>query len=66
MAEAKGIEKGIAVGLEKGIAVGLEKGRMEGRLEEKREMVRLLKQEGMPVDSICKVTGLSSEEVEAL
>jgi len=57
---------GLTEGLEKGKAEGLDQGRAEGRLEEKRDMARQLKEDGMPIASICKYTGLTPDEIDAM
>ncbi|MCA1950915.1 MAG: hypothetical protein LDL24_10100 [Treponema sp.] len=38
----------------------------EGRIEERRETARKMKQEHVPIDIIIRVTGLSREEIEKL
>jgi predicted transposase/invertase (TIGR01784 family) len=39
---------------------------MEGRMEEKREMVHNMKSLNIPLDTISQVTGLSIEEIKSL
>ncbi len=41
-------------------------GKADGKLEEKLEIARNLKQEGFPIEVIEKVTGLSVEEIKQL
>ncbi|HOJ99729.1 MAG TPA: hypothetical protein PLW34_09215, partial [Termitinemataceae bacterium] len=41
-------------------------GLMEGRIEERRETARRMKQEQVSIDIIMRVTGLSREEIEEL
>jgi predicted transposase/invertase (TIGR01784 family) len=41
-------------------------GKADGKLEEKLEIARNLKQEGLPIEMIEKVTGLSIEEIKHL
>ena len=53
-------------GLEKGLAKGLAKGREEGRKEGAMDTVRQFKQGGVAEEVICRVTGLTPEEVRAL
>ncbi len=60
--EAKGLAKGEAKGLERGLA----EGREEGELKGKRETAKGFLKEGVPIDVVCKVTGLSQEEVRDL
>jgi predicted transposase/invertase (TIGR01784 family) len=43
-----------------------ETGRLEGRQEEKQEIARQMKLEGLSTELIIKLTGLSREEVERL
>lgn len=57
---------GLAKGMEKGIAEGMEKGLAEGRAEEKINIAKNLKSLGVSVESICKATGLSAEEIDKL
>ena len=51
-------------------AIGFEKGRSEGEAigaaQEKREIAKSMKEEGIAKDVIKKITGLSAEEVEEL
>ena len=58
LAEKRGREAGMAEGL----AEGLARGREEGILQ----MARNMKQQGLPVDMIQKVTGLPSDVCESL
>lgn len=66
----KGMEKGLAAGMEKGLAEGLAKGKEEGLAEGKKEgtkeIAAKLKQNGMPIDTISQLTGLSRQEIESL
>ena len=57
---------GLAKGMEKRIAEGMEKGLAEGRAEEKINIAKNLKSLGVSVESICKATGLSAEEIDKL
>ena len=77
-AEIRGMEKGMTKGREEGMAKGLEKGREEGRKEGKEEgrkegrkegalsTARNLKAMNIPLDTIARATGLTSEEIENL
>ena len=51
-------------------AIGFEKGRSEGEAigaaQEKREIAKSMKEEGIAKEVIEKITGLSAEEVEKL
>ncbi len=53
-------------GFEAGEAQGMAKGRTEGRSEGKAEVAKALIGIGMPVEQIVSVTGLTTEQVEAL
>jgi predicted transposase/invertase (TIGR01784 family) len=58
----KGLEQGLEQGLEKGIEKGLEKGIEKARLEDAKNMLA----EGIAVEVVARVTGLSSEIIEQL
>lgn len=58
--------KGEKKGREEGREEGREKGRAEGKREEKREMARNSLKEGLSVEIVSKITGLSTEEIETL
>ncbi len=55
---------------DEGLAKGREEGRLEGREEGRLEGLRLtaqkLKQEGLSIEMISKVTGLTTDEIEKL
>lgn len=53
-AERRGMEKGMEKGLEK------------GHEEEKKQIARKMKSDGLPVDIISKYTGLTVEEIERI
>jgi len=59
-------EEGMEKGVKKGRKEGMKKGRQQGREEERREMAINMKKEGIPLETIMKVTGLSQAEVETL
>jgi len=63
---AKGREKGLAEGEAKGRTEGLAEGESRGREEGKRETAKGFLKEGVPIVVICKVTGLSQEEIQRL
>ncbi len=58
----EGEEKGRAEGLAEGEAKGIEKGKMEGLLTAAHGMKDL----GIPIENIAKVTGLTPEEIDTL
>jgi predicted transposase/invertase (TIGR01784 family) len=45
---------------------GIEKGRLEGKLEEAKQIAAELKKEGLPLEFISKTTKLSIEVIEKL
>ncbi len=45
---------------------GLEQGLERGRHEERLELIRKMLSKGLPLEVVSDVTGLSSEELEAL
>ena len=57
--EAKGLVKGEAVGLAKGEAVGLAKGEAKAKIEMAGELLK----EGMSIESVCKITKLSKQDL---
>ncbi|MBO5828394.1 MAG: Rpn family recombination-promoting nuclease/putative transposase, partial [Paludibacteraceae bacterium] len=60
--EAIGLQKGEAIGLQKGEAIGLQKGEAIGILKTAMKM----KEEGLDVNVISKLTNLSVDEIEKL
>lgn len=48
------------------IYTGREEGRLEGRIAERKENARKMKQLGLPVETISKVTGLPVADIESL
>src|SRR5574344_1089533 len=58
----EGIEKGIRDGLKQGIEQGIE----QGALQKAREMAKVLKEQGIPMEAIAKASGLSEEEIRSL
>lgn len=60
------VELGLAEGLAEGLAKGLAKGRAEGRAEGIEAVARALLKEGMPVNHIATVTGLTIEAIHVL
>lgn len=79
---AKGMKEGMKEGMEEGMKEGMKQGMEQGRKEGKKEgieqgvkqgiekgfkiMAGRLKSEGLAVDAIAKLTGLSQEEIKAL
>ena len=56
------METAIDEAREEGLEQGIERGRHEGRLE----LIRKMLSRGLPLKVVSDVTGLSSEELEAL
>ncbi|MCL2220496.1 MAG: hypothetical protein FWB94_11525 [Chitinispirillia bacterium] len=46
--------------------VRLKAARKEGRLEERLENAKAMISEGLPTDVICRITGLSADEIRRL
>ena len=63
---AEGLEQGRAEGREEGREEGLEQGRVEGREEGLLLAARNMLSQGMPVDIVVKVTGLSEDVIDKL
>jgi len=64
--EAKGIREGEARGIRKGRAEGIKKGKAEGKAEGIFTVARSMLNEGVPIEMILKVTGLTRKEVEQI
>ena len=66
-AEKIALKKGLEIGHEQGLAEGLEQGREEGREEGRAEglllVARNMLAQGLPVDVVVNVTGLSEDVV---
>ena len=58
-------KKGLAEGMEKGLEAGRAEG-IEKAFEEKTSAARKMKEDGLPVETICKYTGLTLEQVTEL
>ncbi len=48
------------------VDTAFDEGRMEGKVEEKMEIARTLKQKGMTPKEISEITGLSEEAIKSL
>ena len=59
-------KEGHEEGHEKGLKEGLEEGLKKGREEEKMEIVRKMKSDGLPDDVIAKYIGFPIEEIERI
>ena len=51
---------------EAGIEQGIKQGKIEGQREEKLEIAKNMLAEGMDINVITKITGLSEKEIKAL
>ena len=60
--ERKGLERGKLLGLAEGKSLGLAEGARQKALETAKTMLTM----GYPLGDICKIAGLSQEEVEAI
>ena len=58
----EGVEKGLKEGIERGLKKGVEK----GKGEEKNQIALNCLNEGMPIDVIIKLTGLTKQQIEKL
>jgi len=61
--EAKGMAKGMAKGLAKGLVEGEAKGRAAERIEVQKSMVINCHKEGLSVEIISKISGLTPEQI---
>ena len=66
----KGRQEGIVEGRQEGIVEGRQEGIVEGRqegiVEERSEIARRMLADGMDIEAICRITGLSRREVAKL
>ena len=69
-AEKIALKKGLEIGHEQGLAEGLEQGLEQGRVEGREEglllAARNMLSQGMPVDIVMNVTGLSEDVIDKL
>jgi predicted transposase/invertase (TIGR01784 family) len=63
---AEGRAEGIAEGRNEGLAEGIQQGHAEGRVQGRFDTARNALAEGLPIDVIRKITGLSPEEIAKL
>ncbi len=61
-----GQKQGIEIGKNQGIEIGKNQGIEIGKKNEKLDMARKMKSDGMPLDVIIKYTGLSADEISDL
>ena len=62
----EGKEEGIEIGKEQGIEIGKEQGIEIGKEQTKKEIVKTMTKENMPIETIMKATKLSREEIEKI
>ena len=62
----KGMEEGLVKGMEEGIAKGMEKGIAKGEWMKAQTIAGNLKNAGLSIAEIAKVTGLSEDEINSL
>ena len=62
----KGLKAGIEQGIKQGIKQGVEQGINEGAKQEKIAIAKNMKKQKITNETICKVTGLSIEEIKDL
>lgn len=63
---AEGKEKGLAEGRAEGLAEGLAEGRAKGKTEAIHQTVRAMKKNGLPIDLIANITGLTPTEIKSI
>ena len=61
-ARRAGIQEGIVQGRSEGIQAGIS----QGSYQKARETAQVMRNLNYPVDDICKISGLSAEEIEKL
>ena len=64
--EDAGYDKGLSAGIEQGIKQGVEQGIKQGEENKKIELAKKMKQEGIDIETIQKITELSKEEISKL
>ncbi|MBQ0006325.1 MAG: hypothetical protein KBS57_02850, partial [Alistipes sp.] len=64
--KAEGLEEGRKEGLAKGLAEGLAEGLTKGATENRHEVARKMKDEGLAPEIIAKCTGISVAEAKVL
>ncbi len=62
----EGLAKGLAEGKEKGLAEGRAEGRAEGKAEAIHQTVRAMKKNGLSIDLIANITGLTPTEIKSI
>ena len=62
----QGIKEGIQKGIEQGIQKGIEQGVTKGKEEERLQIAHKMKTEGIVIEVIERITGLTRDEINAL
>ena len=62
----QGMEQGMKQGMEQGMKQGMEQGMEQGIKQGKKETAKKMKEEGLDIKLIKKVTGLTEEEINSL
>lgn len=62
----KGMKKGMAEGRAEGLVEGQAKGRAEGERNKQIEIARKMKQAGMDAETIARLTGLATDDIDVL
>ena len=65
-ARNEGFREGLEAGLKDGKQLGIKEGIKEGQKEKQQEIAKKMKQEGMKLEVIMRITDLSKEEIEKL
>ena len=65
-ARRAGIQEGIVQGMQAGITQGRSEGIAQGSYQKARETAQLMRSLNYPIGDICKISGLSAEEIEKL
>ena len=62
----QGIEQGKSIGIEEGKSIGIEEGIEKGKVEEKLENAKKMKNKNIPTKTIQEITGLSLKIINSL
>ena len=60
------VDSAIRTAKAEGVVEGIEIGKTEGKMEEKLDIAKEMKTDGMPIEKIAKFTGLPAAEIEKL
>ena len=61
-----GFQQGITQGMRQGEVRGLERGKVEGSRQKALETAKTMLAMGYPLGDICKISGLSQDEVQSV